>query len=864
MRKIKLLIVAAVFGLVGLSIVSCPGASPSAKTDDSLVSAIKIALENSQLEVGRDLTTYTMGEPVALPITIYNAKAVESWQAGVAGAKNATSWIKFKATADGEEQEFPSTLGIAASATVTRTEGKEDVITIILSGAFNKAWSGILTQVEIDPETINGNPKLSVKFGETGIGVTVKNAGAKVDGETGIVIKSGITADGTEDEEKLGEVAYSVTTALDLTKLVPQNNNASLVSKDDAPVDGTPDITSLFPGLSGKHIVAKLLRVDSLASTKKLVVGFFTEAGSNVQDATNKPTAGMIESAFEIPGTAYGDDTAGAKITIEDAVKIYVPAKYADRKAATDEKTVSGQTGFEVDPVIVTITLTGDYFNDGFDPADEGFDISNIVSIADVPAGLVYELAQPIKAFDQSFKLKISGTPTAAVDENDKYREIRVASGSILSNSDIVIASNDTTNNKLGFAISDTPTGTISENIIISGTVGTVLKNGQTNYEIPVSITPNQGHLPEQSDFAAKTKAENDLDDWFELPAGLHASLKADIVAGATSFVAVITGTPTEASSKNISIKIPANAWRKRGDNDDMVDGGLILVVEGTDFQTWDIAGSGSFDKGISGTAETALADQVITLTVDGDTFKTAIGQETITTDTSLKNYIVLPLTVAELDDYFQGSANWDIKPSVAPTEGATSLACVLTGTPRTGVSMKIKEIMIAGPLLTSGLNATVKAEGKRIDIGPAAYVKDVEIELTDQENIPATGNKIRIKLVGARFGMLNSEEDLLNCGDSWSLYLSRDGQDNVDLSEDVELKYVAGSLTADADEAEFIITCEQELNVNNEDDYNSLPILVHIAYSSLMKTDGTQALLGTDIRTTGSSDAVMTIHAVD
>ena len=89
------------------------------------------------------------------------------------------------------------------------------------------------------------------------------------------------------------------------------------------------------------------------------------------------------------------------------------------------------------------------------------------------------------------------------------------------------------------------PASAIADDVTISGITDAVL----TEQDIKLTLTGDN--------FKAIAK-DTDVTAWFQnMPKGLSAKVKADVVAGATEMTITISGTPTEASSAFILIEIP-------------------------------------------------------------------------------------------------------------------------------------------------------------------------------------------------------------------------------------------------------------------------------------------------------------------
>ena len=790
MRKIRFLILTAVFAFVGLSIVSCPGASPSGTAK---VSEAAAAL-GAGIPLNTPFDTAALHSDIA--ITLANVSTVDSWNTPA----DAITWLKWKASADAETQDMTADTigGVTVTATPTG-EGKDCISVNIKSTAgAQKEFDGILTEIVIPADKLTSNAELAVKLGigdnNNGVPLKFVNSGTRVAGTPVVVFADGST--GVQG----GMALYSIASSFNAAFITAVNENTATPAQ-------WLDVTSWFPGFAGKNIKAYAKRIATADKAATEIDPFPEYANKSVEvvfksDATTAPAAGFIKSNLVISnpseGMKYLPDGTGT-VTIADAVKTYVrqPAGQVSATVAitksddATKKTIKGATRTALDAEL-TITIDGDCVE--FDIKKDNEDVAaSLAQLIALPLGVKASLKDDISAGDTSFAIALTGKPsditeanveaaqnrwadtenkarallTAAIDgylpganpwepgtENYEHY-LPLLSGTYEADhvvdffKGLLHVSNPEGDNQLKWAITETPYAVISDvdedsPKAIRGIVGQQLP-GDDNARM-VSITLNRGHFK-------AIEGGTDLISWFgtegqDFPtsAAGENKIKAVTIANTTDTAVNInvriSGIPTaEFAKKVMKITIPADKYTVRK-GDDYENATSALVVDTNDFAYWEAKAAYATvsNATINGKINTAIVNQAVTLTLTNANFVTFTNDNKTVTSW----FTNLP----------QG-----LSATAAVQDPGTSVVVTISGTP-TAASNAPLEITIPKEMmtdlaqepaeLTSDITVDANANCK-FAISPAATVSEATISGT-VGNALAANQTVTITLHGAKF----------------------------------------------------------------------------------------------------------------
>ena len=776
MRKIRFLILTAVFALAGFSIVSCPGASPSGTAN----------VPEGAAALGAGIALNTPFDTAALQsditITLANVSTVDSWTAADA---EAITWLKWKASADATETQdmAADTIGgVTVTATPTG-EGKDRISVNIKSTAgAQKAFDGILTEIVIPADKLTSNAALAVKLGDNGVPVRFVNSGARVAGTPVVAFASGST--GVEG----GSALYSI--ASDFKDAFVTAVNAKTATEAE-----WIEVTDWFSGLNGKNIRAFAKRIatqdKAAAGNDPAEVAKRTVEIVFKSDAENAPAAGSIKSDLVIESDVYLPAGAG-KVTIADAVKMYV-RKPADGVSATvaitksadaTKKTIKGATRTALDAEL-TITIDGDCAAFDISKSDEDV-TARIGNMINLPLGVKASLKDDVSAGDTSFVIALSGTPsditaaavaaaqspwapnadqarallTSAIAgyvpganphdaQSEAYAQyMPMLTGSYNTDDDewtkgLLAVANPAGDDQLMWAIAETPYAVIqnaTENSpkAIRGIVGQQLE------DVDVLITIAGGTFVA---IDADDGSSNNKISWFGTPGNdlpssaagdtaLKAVVQESTTAESTSIMLRISGTPSAPlERKAMKITIPKEMWSGSSD----------LVVDTNDFAYWEAkaAYAGVSEATISGKINTALAaNQTVTITLEGAKF-------VVFTDGEQGN---------------NGVSTWfknlpqGLSATATAHDAAESVEVTISGIPAAASNAPL-EITIPKEMMTDlaqepaelTSDITVEAnENCKFAISPAATVANATISGT--ENVELAAQTVTITLAGAKF----------------------------------------------------------------------------------------------------------------
>ena len=280
-------------------------------------------------------------------------------------------------------------------------------------------------------------------------------------------------------------------------------------------------------------------------------------------------------------------------ILIDDAVRVIVTKKNADRSASADDGAatpgdvvVMGQTGYALDlgdqsgdaaaPYVVIITLDGDYFMNL--AADEGktyMTVNNWLGLLDEGWECVIGESDLAAAANGSNKVRISISGKVAQSLTGKT-EITVPAGNLLSGQNLAIDSSDA-RNKLTIDVKETPSAEIEVAADkVSGKIG--VEMADCDLSLDMSANPNR-------DFKFKSIDQDaDVTDWFNFPKGLTAKTTHGItMLGGPTLGVKISGTPLEAFSDEFIVSVPGDKWV----NGQGEDGGLYFRFDVSNNQKW-------------------------------------------------------------------------------------------------------------------------------------------------------------------------------------------------------------------------------------------------------------------------------------
>ncbi len=121
---------------------------------------------------------------------------------------------------------------------------------------------------------------------------------------------------------------------------------------------------------------------------------------------------------------------------------------------------------------------------------------------------------------------------------------ITIPAASLTGGTEVTVTAN--ANAKFAITAADAASATVGD-VTVEGTVNQAI----TDAEVTITLANDT--------FKAAMAANDDVSGWFNLPAGLTATVKTATEAEATSVTVTIAGTPTAASTDAMAITIPAD-----------------------------------------------------------------------------------------------------------------------------------------------------------------------------------------------------------------------------------------------------------------------------------------------------------------
>ncbi len=790
MRKIRFLILTAVFALVGFSIVSCPGASPSGTA--------KVPEAAAALGAGIALNTPfdTAALHSDIVITLANVKTVDSWAAADA---EAITWLKWKASADAETQDMTADTIGGVTVTATPTGDNKDCISVNIKSVAGaqKVFDGILTEIVIPAGKLTSNAALAVKLGDNGVPVKFVNSGKKVAGAAVVAFANGSTnAEG-------GRALYSIASAFS-DAFVSEVNNATAT--------GGVEVTKWFSGLNNTNIKAFATRIatenkaaqgNAPAEIAKRTIEIVFKSGATA------PAAGPIESDLVIEnpssGTKYLPDGVG-KVTIADAVKMYVrkPVGGTDgvkatvaitKSADTTNKTIKGATRTALDAEL-KVTIDGDCVAFDIRKDDDGIE-AGLARLINLPLGVKASLKNDISAGDTSFVIALTGKPSditqAAVDEaveaHNPWVTDDVGSASDLLTSAITgyvpganpydaqteayaqympmltgsynAATNDWTkgllvvtnpegDDQLKWAITETPYAVIQDD-----PEAIRVRVGQAIADTDITITIANGTFEVieagQNKIGWFGTAGSDFPSSTDGDTALKAVVKSATTAQSTSITLTISGTPSATfGPKAMKITIP----------DDMWSGSSNLVVDTNNLAYWEAKAAYArvSEKTITGKINTVLDNQTVVIALNGAKFVAFTEGEQDNRD--VKTWFTnLPQGLSATATAHAAAESVEV--TISGTPAATSNAPLAITIPANMMTDLATQLAALTSPVTVDANANCK-----FAISPKATVADKMISGT--QNVALETQSVTITLAGAKFLAFTAGEQGNNDVSDW------------------------------------------------------------------------------------------------
>ncbi len=461
----------------------------------------------------------------------------------------------------------------AIKAAASKLVGAEYTVEATTADSYSTPnWKGTITIKE------TANEKNTATTAEMTITVTEKEETVVVEGSATV---GDITVSGTA-ESAISETDVTITLANDTF---------------NGQIDAETDVASWFKNLPSGLTAKVKTQVDSGANTVTIKI-----AGTPAEAKTEA-------MSIEIPL----DKLTGGKaitVTTNENAKFEIAEKpvVVEGSATVGDITVSGTAESAISETDVTITLANDTFNGQIDAE------TDVASwFKNLPSGLTAKVKTQVDSGANTVTIKIAGTPAEAKTE---AMSIEIPLDKLTGGKAITV----TTNENAKFEIAEKP-------VVVEGsaTVGDITVSGTA--ESAISETDVTITLANDT-FNGQIDAETDVASWFKnLPSGLTAKVKTQVDSGANTVTIKIAGTPAEAKTEAMSIEIPL----------DKLTGGKAITVTSNENAKFEIAAKpvvveGSATVGnvtVSGTAESAISETDVTITLANDTFNGQIDAET-------------------------------------------------------------------------------------------------------------------------------------------------------------------------------------------------------------------------------------------
>ncbi|MCL2096490.1 MAG: leucine-rich repeat domain-containing protein [Oscillospiraceae bacterium] len=289
-----------------------------------------------------------------------------------------------------------------------------------------------------------------------------------------------------------------------------------------------------------------------------------------------------------------------------------------DRFAYVDEVTVDGTyipggTNSPIETQQIIIRLRNE-INETFTAQSSGTDVNWL----NLPGGLSAVLAAPVAAGADFIAVNISGTPTAS---STAYIEGTIP-GAWLSTGDPLAIS---VKSDARYNIIPAMRQALIAGVIVQGSVTVPFESPYQQFTINLT-----------NETFANIAADTDVSAWFTSRPGtsVTAQVVSAVTAGASSITIEISGTPTMASTANITGTIPVSA----------VQGASGLSITSSSNARWNISNRTAAISGLvvvggrvntalptSGATNTSGEDLTLTINLTGDRFNSTLATTNVT-----------------------------------------------------------------------------------------------------------------------------------------------------------------------------------------------------------------------------------------